>query len=138
MSYGDYLNYKKTIHILKELDKMDSTLDSDIYTRFKSFNSQTTVVNDTMLFNTLSLSNKPQIVFGMEKSVDEAPKFDLCNSSSRVNRKPLDPSQSTCFPVMKAPGRSVPKYLKKPKERCEIVPLKCNCVSEYCSCEYSV
>jgi hypothetical protein len=138
MSYGDYLNYKKTIHILKELDKMDSTLDSDIYTRFKSFNLQTTVVNTSVMFNKLTLVNKPQIVFDMEKSVDGCPQFDLCDSSGRVNRKPLDGSQSTCFPVMKAPGRSVPKYLKKPKERCAPLSLKCRCVDEYCSCEYAL
>ena len=138
MSYGDYLNYKKTIRILNELDKMDSTLESDIYTRFKSFNSQTTVVNDSVMFNKLNLSNKPQIVFDMEKSVDGCPNFDTCDSSSRVNRKPLDPSQSTCFPVMKAPGRSVPKYLKKPKERCATLLLRCRCVSAHCSCEYAV
>jgi len=138
MSYGDYLNYKKTIHILKELDKMDSTLDSDIYTRFKSFNLQTTVVNDSVLLNKLKSSDKPQIVFDMEKSVIGCPQFELCDSSSRVNRKPLDPSQSTCFPVMKAPGRTVPKYLKKPKERCASLLLKCRCVSSYCSCEYVV
>lgn len=138
MSYGDYLNYKKTIRILKELDKMDSTLESDIYTRFKSFNSQTTVVNDSVMFNKLNLSNKPQIVFDMEKSVDGCPNFDLCDSSVRVNRKPLDPSQSTCFPVMKAPGRSVPKYLKKPKERCATLLLRCRCISAHCSCEYAV
>lgn len=136
MSYSDYLNYKKTIHVLKELDKMDSTLDSDIYTRFKSFNLQTTVVNNSMLFNKLKLDNKPQVIFGIETAVDGCPQFDLCDSSNRVNRKPLDASQSTCFPVMKAPGRSVPKYLKKPKERCSGLLLRCACVSSYCSCEY--
>ena len=135
MSYGDYLNYKKTIHILKELEKMDSTLDSDIYTRFKSFNLQTTVVNDSILFNKLNIANKPQIVFDMEKSVDGCPRFDLC---SRVNRKPLDGTQSTCFPVMKAPGRSVPKYLKKPKERCATLLLRCKCIGVNCDCEYAV
>lgn len=138
MSYGDYLNYKKTLHILKELDKMDSTLDSDIYTRFKSFNLQTTVVNDSVMFNKLNLSNKPQIVFDMEKSVDGCPRFNLCDSSSRVNRKPLDGTQSTCFPIMKAPGRSVPKYLKKPKERCASLLLRCKCVGVNCACEYAV
>ena len=136
MSYGDYLNYKKTTHILKELEKMDSTLDSTIYTQLKSFNLQTTVVNDSELFNKLTSANKPQIVFGMEKSIADCPKFDLCNSSSRANRKPLDGSQSSCFPVMKAPGRSVPTYVKKPKEPCASLILKCKCVSEYCSCEY--
>jgi hypothetical protein len=135
MSYGDYLNYKKTIHILKELDKMDSTIDSDIYTRFKSFNLQTTVVNDSIMFNRLTMANKPQIVFNMEKSVDGCPRFDV---SSRVNRKPMDGTQSTCFPVMKAPGRSVPKYLKKPKERCSALLLRCKCIGVNCACEYAV
>ena len=136
MSYGDYLNYKKTLHMLKELEQFDSTFDSSIYTKFKSFNLQTVVVNDSILFNKLTLPNKPHIVFDMEKSVDGCPKFDLCNSSSRINRKPLDVTQSTCFPIMKAPGRSVPKYLKKPKERCTSLLLKCKCVSSYCYCEY--
>jgi hypothetical protein len=136
MSYSDYLNFKKTTHILKELDKLDSTLDSDIYTRFKSFNLQTTIVNDNMMFNKLSLTNKPQIVFDIEKSVVNCPEFNLCDSSSRVNRKPLNAFQSTCFPIMKAPGRSVPKYLKKPKERCANTLLSCKCVSSYCECTY--
>jgi hypothetical protein len=136
MSYGDYLNFKKTVHILKELDKLDSTLDSDIYTRFKSFNLQTTVFNDSVIFNKLALSNKPQVVFDMEKSINGCPQFDLCDSSSRANRRPLDATQSTCFPIMKAPGRSVPTYLKKPKERCATLLLRCKCISENCSCEY--
>lgn len=137
MSYSDYLSYKKTVHLLKELEKFDSTLDSDIYTQFKSFNIQTVVVNNSVLLNKLTLSNKPQIVFGIETSVDSCPQFDLCDSSSRVNRKPLDLTQSTCFPVMKAPGRSVPKYLKKPKERCSHMTLSCTCVASYCTCVYS-
>ena len=136
MSYSDYLNFKKTTHILKELDQLESTLDSDMYTNFKSFNLQTTVVNDNVMCNRLSHLNKPQIVFGIEQSVVNCPQFDLCDSSSRVNRKPLEAFQSTCFPIMKAPGRSVPTYLKKPKERCATKLLRCKCVSSYCECEY--
>jgi hypothetical protein len=136
MSYSDYLSYKKTVRILKELEEFDSTLDSDTYTRFKSFNLQTGVVNNSMLFNRLTLSNKPQVVFGIERSVGGCPQFDLCDSSSRVNRKPLDLVQSTCFPVMKAPGRAVPKYLKKPNVRCSRIALSCNCVASYCTCVY--
>lgn len=136
MSYSDYLNFKKTTQILKELDKFDSTLDSDIYTRFKSFNLQTTIVNNNAINNKLYLPNKPQIVFDIEKSTVNCPQFNLCDSGSRVNRKPLNALQSTCFPIMKAPGRSVPKYLKKPKERCANTLLSCKCVSSYCECEY--
>lgn len=136
MSYSEYLNYKKTLHMLKELGEFDSTLDSDIYTKFKSFNLQTSVLNTSVVYHRLTLDNKPQIVFGIERNVDDCPQFDLCNSSSRVNRKPLDVTQSTCFPIMKAPGRSVPKYLKKPKERCQPLALSCKCIASFCSCKY--
>lgn len=138
MSCSDYLNYKKTIHILKELDKFDSTLDSYIYTQFKSFNAQTTIVNDNMMLNKLALSNKPLVVFNIERSVLGCPQFDMCNSGSRVNRKLLDFNNATCFPVIKAPGRSVPKYIKKPKERCASLLLKCKCIDIHCSCEYDI
>jgi len=135
MSYADYLNFKKTAYMLKDLDKLDSTIDSDIYTRFKSFNIQTTVINDNILLNRLKIVNKPQLIYDIEQSITDCPRFDLCNSNFRINRKPLSGIQSSCFPVMKAPGRSVPNFLKKPKERCSVLQLKCKCLDSYCFCE---
>lgn len=129
MSYTDYLNFKKTTYMLKNLDELDSTIDSNTYTRLKSF--KTTVIND----NKLIIVNKPQLVYDIEHSIIDCPKFDLCNSNLSINRKPLSEIQSSCFPVMKAPGRSVPNFLKKPKERCAIVQLKCKCLDSYCFCE---
>ena len=119
MSYGEYLDFKKTSIILEELNQLDSTLESNLYTRFKSYNVQTTVVNKSELFNSLTDPDKPATVY---------PNFCI-----RTNRKPMSPDKSSCFPIVKAPGLTVPKYLKKPV-RCSTL-ISAKCVSSYCYCQ---
>ncbi len=136
MSQTDYINFKKTTRILEDISKAGSTIESNQYTTFKSYNIQTTVENNNHLYNRLPLPNT-QTIFGMEKKNGCFSEFIICTgTNNRTNRIPLNEQQSTCFPIMKAPGRTVPKYdKKKPESRCVPLKLKCICISGRCACE---
>ena len=136
MSQTDYIKLKKTTRILEDLSNAGSTIESNQYTIFKSYNIQTTVDNTSCLYNRLMLPNT-QIVFDIEKNKDCFAEFAMCNgTNNRSNRRPLNEQQMTCFPVMKAPGRTIPKYdKKKPELRCTPVKIKCVCISGRCACE---
>jgi hypothetical protein len=137
MSQGDYLNFKKTSHILKELQTLPSTIDSNQYINFKSFNMLVTVANENELFNRITPVGKT-IIFDAEKNVSGCSRFDCTDTDTRTNRKPIDAQQSACFPVMKAPGRSVPTYKKKPgsqaSSRCSHIVVSCKCTGGLCAC----
>lgn len=120
MSQSDYLKFKKTSRLLKDQVDSDPVLAPSEYIAGKDFNLETTVTNSKTTYNKLKPSDT-QVVFGMERIINgNCPKFTLCTgTNTRANRRALDASQSTCFPVMKAPGRSVPpvkdSQLLKPK-----------------------
>ena len=112
---------------------MNPVLESSQYTNFKAFNLETTVTNTKQTNSNLMQENKQRIYDMDIKILDEnsencLPEFILCNDTkNRPNRKPLKAFQSLCFPIMKAPGRSVPTYyngstLKKPE------PINCDCL----------
>lgn len=136
MSQTDYINFKKTTRLLNDISDLSSTVDSNQYTLFKSYNAQTTIANDSILYNRLLLPGT-HTVFGVDKTKGCFAEFTMCvNTNNRDNRRPLNERQATCFPVMKAPGRTVPRYDKKPPElRCPLTKLKCVCISGRCACE---
>jgi hypothetical protein len=109
MSQSDYLRFKKTSRLLKDIADFDPVLAPSDYIAGKDFNLETTITNSKTTYNRLKPSDK-QIVFGMERTTGEScPTFELCTeTNARPNRVALTGNQSACFPVMKAPGRSVP------------------------------
>ena len=109
MSQSDYLQFKKTSRLLKDQADFDPVFAPSDYIAGKDFNLETTILNTKQTNNILTHSSK-QIVFGMERTTGgNCPTFILCTgTNSRANRRALDASQIECFPVMKAPGRSVP------------------------------
>jgi hypothetical protein len=114
MSQSDYIKYKRTSRVLKEPAELDPVLSPSEYMAYKDYNLENTVTNSKPTYNNLTPTGK-QIVFGMERAITGCPTFALCNdTNARPNRRAIDAGQSTCFPVMKAPGRSVPIYNKKP------------------------
>ena len=125
MSQSDYSKFKKTATILKELPTaLPPVLNSKEYTSFKQYNLETTIENTKPTYNKLKLANKTTI-FGMELDVANCTEFKLCNdTNTRPNRKLLLSYQSQCFPVVKAPGLSVPKSFDKSKEN-----LDCDCLN---------
>lgn len=146
MSQSDYLNLKKKRRILEnQSNNLNPVLESSQYTNFKAFNLETTVTNTKQTNSNLMQENK-QRIYNMditildENSENCLPEFKLCSDTkSRPNRKPLKAFQSSCFPIMKAPGRSVPTYyngstLKKPE------PRNCDCLRKphlkKCNCDY--
>lgn len=139
MSQSDYLKFKKTGTILKENPtSLPGVLHSDDYTLFKEYRLQTTIENSKPTYNKLALPNK-KVIFDMELDASgSCPTFLLCSdTNTRSNRKPTLAYQQLCFPIMKAPGRSVPTYyngsgLKRPeRENCDCLRKpwikKCNC-----------
>jgi hypothetical protein len=109
MSQGDYIQFKKTSRILKDQADLDHVFAPSVYIAGKEFNLETTVQNTKQTNNKLTPSGR-QMVFGMERTTGgNCPTFTLCTGTNgRANRRALDAGQAECFPVMKAPGRSVP------------------------------
>lgn len=109
MSQSDYLRFKKTSRILNDQTDFGPILTPSEYIAGKDFNLETTVQNTKQLNNMLTPPGK-QIVFDIERTTGgNCPTFILCaGTNARVNRRALDESQKECFPIMKAPGRSVP------------------------------
>ena len=111
MSQSDYIKFKKTSRLLKDQADYDPVFAPSEYMAGMDFNLETTIINTKQTNNQLKLSDK-QIVFGMERTTGgNCPTFIICpgtGTDTRANRRLLDASQSECFPVMKAPGRSVP------------------------------
>ena len=110
MSQSDFIKFKRTERLLRDQTKFEPVLTPSEYTAYMNFNLETTVTNDKQTNNQLIPSDR-QIVFGMEKNIcDGYTEFLLCSGTQdRANRRNLDASQSSCFPVMKAPERSVPR-----------------------------
>ena len=140
MSQSDYLKFKRTGVQLRDLKKDNATvLEPARYTAFKDYNLETKIANAKPTFNLLAPSSK-QVVFGMETNAINCPTFTLCNgTNARANRTPNDAGQMACFPIMKAPGRSVPKLykdIKKPHTHNARSPLvrMCKCKTKRCEC----
>jgi hypothetical protein len=109
MSQSDYIKFKKTSRLLKDQADYDPVFAPSEYMAGMDFNLETTVLNTKQTNNQLKPSDK-QLVFGMERTTGgNCPTFTLCTGTNgRVNRRLLDAGQTACFPVIKAPGRSVP------------------------------
>lgn len=139
MSQSDYLKHKKNGTILKDsLSTMPSVLNPRDYLNFKQHNLVNTMTNTKTTFNKLKPENITNRVFDIERTTTNCTEFACTQTHLRPNRKPLTAIQGSCFPIMKAPGRSVPTYyngstLKKPERNncveCLKTPLKraCNC-----------
>ena len=115
MSQSDYLRFKKTSRLLKDQADFDTVLAPSDYIAGKDFNLETTVTNSKLTYNRLTPSGK-QKVFDMERTTGgSCPTFTLCTGTdARANRVALTGNQTVCFPILKAPGRSVPAYPQKP------------------------
>lgn len=109
MSQSDYIKLKKTSRLLKDQADYDPVFAPSEYMAGKDFNLETTIINTKQTNNKLNPPGK-QVIFDMERTTGgNCPTFTLCTgTNTRINRRPLDASQMECFPVMKAPGRSVP------------------------------
>ena len=109
MSQSDYLQFKKTSRLLQDQADFDPVFAPSVYIAGKDFNLETTILNTKQTNNRLKPTDK-QLVFGMERTTGgNCPTFILCTgTNARANRRALDAGQTACFPVMKAPGRSVP------------------------------
>ena len=136
MSQSDYIKYKKTIIILNKQADLNPILAPSDYLAYKDYNLETTVTNNKPIYHKLTPPGK-QMVFDMEKTMTSCPTFILCNNTNkRENRRPLDAGQSACFPIMKAPGRSVPVYPQKPTFNTYVrqnYRVTCDCVNNSCS-----
>lgn len=136
MSQSDYITYKKSSRMLRDPTKLAPVLSPSEYTSFKEYALETAIVNSKPTYNQLVPAGK-QNVFGMERTTTNCPTFALCtDTNARPNRKQLDAGQSSCFPVMKAPGRTVPTYDKKPTFSTYVrknYRVKCECNDTTCT-----
>lgn len=122
MSQGDYIKRKQISYKLigdgttnsetsikgTGLSSYNSVLNANDYINFKKYSLEGSITSSNYTLNDLSLPNKTSIS-DMLMDVSNCPEFIVCNNTNtRLNRKPLNSSQQTCEPIMKAPGRSVP------------------------------
>ena len=111
MSQSDYLKQKRTANILKDQSKLSPILLANDYATFKSFSIANSISDSSPTYNILKVPNTQQVFDMVLDTSKICPLFPLCeNTQDRANRRPLQPYQSTCFPVMKAPGLKVPTY----------------------------
>jgi len=148
MSQGDYIKRKQISHKLvgdgstngtikgNGLLDYNSVLNAKDYIDFKKYSLEGSIKSTTLTLNDLSIPNRTTI-FDMVMDVSNCPSFIVCNDTDkRANREDLKGFQSTCEPVMKAPGRSVPvawdDSTKKLKYKYAYPAFKnrsCNCVN---------
>jgi hypothetical protein len=143
MSQSDYINYKKTGIILKNstntstpYDELDPVLAPSTYVSLKSYTLENTIKNTKSTYNLLTPSGE-QIVFDMDRpKASSCTQFIVCSgTNARPNRVALKGYQRTCFPVMKAPGRTVPRYNKKPIiNKNTNYKITCKCENVECKC----
>lgn len=134
MSQSDYIKFKKTGVKLREQTKHDAVYSSTDYTSFVNYSLEKTITNDKPTYNRLVPSSK-KTIFGMELKVSTCQDFKVCQGTdTRPNRVLLAPYQTTCFPIMKAPGRTVPRYTKKPLSNAHKYKMNCKCKNVSCVC----
>ena len=87
MSQSDYINYKKTSTVLKELKKFEPVLSNENYINFKQYNALNNIINTETLLNELKPNNM-NIVFDMQIKTSTCPNYSSCNPSI-TNRIPM-------------------------------------------------
>lgn len=139
MSQSDYIKQKRTAANLKEQAKHDAVYKSTDYTSFKEYSLEKTITSTKPTFNQLRVPGT-KTIFDVEKNVSSCPNFTVCTGTDlRENRRPLDAVQQSCFPVMKPPGRPMPRLLdsatKKPFPNTKKYRMVCKCRNTSCVCE---
>jgi len=139
MSQSDYIKQKRTVTNLEEQVKHDAVYKSTDYTTFKEYSLEKTITSTKPTFNQLRVPGT-KTIFDVEKNVSSCPNFTVCRGTdARENRRPLDEVQQSCFPVMKPPGRPMPKLLddntKKPFPNTKKYRMVCKCRNTSCVCE---
>lgn len=141
MSQSDYIKLKRTATNLKEPAKHAAIYNSTDYTEFKEYSLEKTITSTKPTYNQLR-SRVPgtNTIFDIEKKVSGCPNFIVCTGTEeRPNRRPLDATQQSCFPVMKPPGRPMPRLLntitKKPFPNTKKYRMICKCKNTSCVCE---
>jgi len=139
MSQSDYIKQKRTAANLKEQSKHTPIYNSTDYTEYKEYSLEKTITSTKPTYNQLRVPGS-KTIFDMEKKVSDCPSFVLCSGTqARLNRRPLDAVQQSCFPVMKPPGRPMPRLLnsvtKKPFPSTKKYRMICKCKNVSCDCE---
>ena len=139
MSQSDYIKLKRTTINLKEQAKHAAVYNSTDYTDFKEYSLEKTITNLKPTYNQLRVPGS-KTIFDMEKKLSGCADFILCTGTdARENRRPLDATQQSCFPVIKPPGRPMPRLLnsvtKKPIIISRKYRMECKCKNVSCVCE---
>lgn len=101
MSSSDYIKFKRTGTILKNLVDEPYVLDDSEYTDFKNYNLENNITNTKIVYNKLIQPNH-QIVFNMDRTTTNCPTFTLCKqTNTRSNRKNILSTQAAPRPRVK-------------------------------------
>lgn len=114
MSQSDYIKYKKTSTVLKELKKFEPVLSNENYIHFKQYNAVNNIINTETLLNELKPNNM-NIVFNMQIKTTNCPSYSQCNALI-TNRIPMKDIYFT------------PKPMKKYVKQQAYYKTACNCM----------
>lgn len=106
MSQSDYIKHKKISNIIPS--QLPNILNNKDYVDYKQYYLVNTIENTKENYNIVTIPNT-QNVFNMNLRVSNCENKLKCQNDRASNMA----YQRTCFPIMKAPGLSVPSnYIK--------------------------
>jgi len=87
MSQSDYIQYRKTSHVLKEAGKLQPVLSSQQYTSFKSYSLENTIQSYRSVYYKM-LDDSLVVVYDIPlNNVASCPNINYCqNTNTRPNR----------------------------------------------------
>jgi len=123
MSQSDYLKYKKTATVLKDVSGVPAILESQDYTSYKRYSLGNSINNTKKSFDQLVPSGS-KLIFEIERSnTASCPTFVLCNNTDqRFNREKVTTFYDTTegLPFV----NPLPQYVKQPTW----AKTACNCI----------
>ena len=123
MSQSDYLTYKASATVLKQVSKLPPVLASGNYISYKAFDLENKISNSKVVYSKLIPSGYKR-VFDMDKKTESCAEFITCNdTNTRANRELLT------FPYID-PKPLRPLVIKMRAKNISQLPRICPCVPE--------
>jgi len=140
MSQSDYLKYKNSSIVLKNIGDLPAVFDDQDNISYKRFSIGNSIVDTNKKYDQL-VPTGTKILFGMEraKTATCPTTFSLCNTNQRVNRvlnKNIVNSGAKTFPFVKPIGL----YVKQPaykKTACSCIQNSALTNGKICDCKTS-
>lgn len=134
MSQSDLIKHKRIGTILK-MNKLDAIFTNQDYIDFKQYEIANTIENTTTLTTQLVPSGY-NLIFGIEKKVEECTSFIVCSGTNERPNRPSIPVGEFDVEYVQRYPKYVRKYVKQPttaKSACDCLPNSVN--NNICGCK---